>query len=363
MKVFLTIPHLSRKGGVSNFYQSLLPYLHNKVNFFHFSTSEQNSYAAKGFCLVKDIIRFCRILSFSHYDIVFLNPSLGRDSVIRDGLYCLIAKKIFKKKIFIFWHGWDKTFENHLENSRFYLGYLRFTLLQADTMCVLAKEFKNHLKKWKYRGKILQGTTTIPDELIEFTKKKSSSELFTILFLSRLEKTKGVYEILYHHELLLKQYSGRIRLVIAGTGSEEEKLHDYVKSKGLPNVEFTGHIQGEEKYRLLASASIFTFPSTYGEGLPCALLEAMGAGLPVLTSPAGGIPDFFENGIMGFMIPVMNQNTWVEKISELIENPELAKKIGAYNRLYAEKNFRASVVAKKLLHDLEELHATPVLSK
>ena len=79
--------------------------------------------------------------------------------------------------------------------------------------------------------------------------------------------------------------------------------------------------------------------------------------------PVGGIPDFFENGKMGFMIPVTDRNAWIERYSELIDHPELAQRIGEYNRLYAEKHFRASVVAEKLWHDLEEFHANHHIPK
>lgn len=355
MKVLLLVPPLNKNGGVANFYKTLFPYLENKIDFFTFSTSEHAGTCAKLISLLKDLILFCRLLFRSRYDIVFLNPSLGVTAVIRDGLYCLIAGRLFRKKLFVFWHGWNKEYERHLEYSRISSAFLRFAFFQAETMCVLAKEFKTCLEKWGYQGKILQKTTAFPDELLQFTKI-SSDKHFTLLFLARLEKAKGIYEAIEYFELLSKQYPAQVRLTIAGSGSEEIKVRDYVKSRQLQNVEFTGYIQGKKKYQLLADADCYLFPSSHGEGLPCSILEAMGAGLPIITSVSGGISDFFEDGKMGFMIPVTARSVWVEKLMELLNKPELRQQIGNFNRQYAQKYFCASKVAEQLLKDLLELY-------
>ncbi len=109
MKVLVTVPPLDMVGGVANFYRQLFPYLDGKVDFFYFSTSRKAGRWKKAAALVKDVVRFCRVLAHSRYDIVYLNPSLGDTAVLRDGLYCLIARKLFHSKTLIFWHGWEKS--------------------------------------------------------------------------------------------------------------------------------------------------------------------------------------------------------------------------------------------------------------
>ena len=91
----------------------------------------------------------------------------------------------------------------------------------------------------------------------------------------------------------------RARLVLAGDGDVEgvRKLAEPMGSQ----VEVHSWINTTERDRLLADSDVFALPSR-AEGVPMALLEAMAYGLPSITTPVGGIPDVFRDGIDGLLV-------------------------------------------------------------
>ena len=95
-------------------------------------------------------------------------------------------------------------------------------------------------------------------------------------------------------------------------------------------------------------------PTYYGEGLPTVIVEAMTFGLPVVTSPVGGIKDFFSNGKHGFLVESKNHKEIEETIIKIYLNPELFRKISIFNYNYAKKYLMASQAAKRLEHIYRE---------
>ena len=120
-----------------------------------------------------------------------------------------------------------------------------------------------------------------------------------------------------------------------------------IKNLSLKNATIYGRLSGDELINAFLNADIFIFP-TYGEGMPGALLEAMSFGLPVITRPVGGIPDFFINGEMGLLTDSLNATDYSQYIEHLMNNPQLALKISRNNYNYAKKHFMASIVAKNM---------------
>lgn len=91
--------------------------------------------------------------------------------------------------------------------------------------------------------------------------------------------------------------------VIVGDGEEKDHLRCFSREKGLlDKVLFTGWVTREELVEYLKQADVFALP-TYAEGFSNAMLEAMAAGLPVTTTPVGGIPGFITNGGNGILVP------------------------------------------------------------
>ena len=89
--------------------------------------------------------------------------------------------------------------------------------------------------------------------------------------------------------------------------------------------------------------------------MPLSVLEAMAFGLPVITTRVGGIPDFFEDGKMGFFLASRKPAHIADKITYLLERPTLMKQISEYNYHYAKEHFYASKVAKRFENIIESV--------
>jgi glycosyltransferase involved in cell wall biosynthesis len=169
---------------------------------------------------------------------------------------------------------------------------------------------------------------------------------FEILFLSRVERYKGIRETVDAYRLL-RSRSDRVRLTIAGVGQDLEGIKRYVREQEIEGVTFTGHLVGESKARAFLRSSVYVLPS-HSEGMPISVLEAMAYGVPVVANRTGGLRDFFEHGKMGFLADRPGPELLSDMIGNLLQDRELARRISVYNHQYAKTRFAASTVARRL---------------
>ena len=164
----------------------------------------------------------------------------------------------------------------------------------------------------------------------------------TLLTVCRLVPWKGVDAIIRRLPHL-----GDTRLVIAGGGSEREKLAALATTLGLAErVIFLGHIPSAEVHQVMRCADAFVLNSTY-EGLPHVVLEAMSASIPVIATDAGGTGEVVEHETTGLLIPVGDEAALQAAIERLWNDPELGRKLSARasERLAAHFDFDAMVDA------------------
>lgn len=136
------------------------------------------------------------------------------------------------------------------------------------------------------------------------------------------------------HGSLLKALSGikelNWRLSLVGDGPDERKVRDLVSQLGLENkVVFVGSVKSV--LEILKSAHVYVL-TTFSEGLPRSIIEAMRAGLPVVSNRVAGIPEQVEHGRNGFVHEVGDVDGVRESLDRLIRDPELRSKMGAESR-------------------------------
>lgn len=334
-------PALHLDGGVANFYRMLQPHL--GVDFYIMQKTVSDTLAGKLAATFIDQLRFLWHMIAGRHKVVFLNPSLGKTAVMRDAIYSLIAKKIFKKKLVIFWHGWDYDFAKTITGTR--LVVFRKSFIDADLMFVLANTFKNDLINWGFNNRIEVTTTCFEDSFANTPVRKLKDDYpVRILFLGRVEISKGVMIALKALESVRQKCQHPVELTIAGKGTALDEAKKYATELKLADVKFSGYVSGDAKLQLLSENDIFILPS-YSEGMPCALLESMACGLVVLSRNVGGIPDFFETDKMGFITSSQDPEFFADAIIDIISNPSKMTAIQQYNREFAQKNFTASKIA------------------
>jgi glycosyltransferase involved in cell wall biosynthesis len=162
-----------------------------------------------------------------------------------------------------------------------------------------------------------------------------------VITVGRLVKEKN-------HELLVGAVAPLLRedrrLVIVGDGPLRDPLHALVRSLGVePFVHLTG--SRRDVPALLAGADAFVLSSD-SEGLPIGLLEAMAAGLPVISTAVGGIPAVIRHGETGLLIPSGTPNAIQEAASRVFEGDAALASLGNRARAHALGTYSVDRMAR-----------------
>lgn len=150
---------------------------------------------------------------------------------------------------------------------------------------------------------------------------------FIVLSIGELNKNKNQSTII---KAIAKLKNPKIHYIICGKGAEAGNLKNLVKKLHITNnVHFLGYRR--DVVDICTQANLYAMPS-FREGLPVSSLEAMYCGLPLVTSNIRGLIDVNKDGINGYLCDPNDYIAFAEKISRLINNPELCQKMGDVNR-------------------------------
>jgi phosphatidylinositol alpha-mannosyltransferase len=167
----------------------------------------------------------------------------------------------------------------------FRIPYSRSIFKHIAHMTAVSESAAKFVRDWSG-----QNVTIVPN-YIDLQSYRGGAEPkrdeHTILYIGRLEKRKGVKYLLQAFAELAER-DKKVRLIIAGDGSERERLEDWVENNKVPRVKFLGAVTESRKISLLRSASVFCSPAIYGESFGVVLLEAMAAGTPTVAGDNDG---------------------------------------------------------------------------
>jgi glycosyltransferase EpsD len=172
-----------------------------------------------------------------------------------------------------------------------------------------------------------------------------------VLCVASLKPTKGVFVFLQAAKQICIRRSD-IYFLLAGVGPAKKRLKTLCAKY---NLEDHFKILGlrDDIHRLLQAADIFVLPSYYFEGLPVSILEAMACGKPVVSTKHRGCEDAVEDKKTGFLVPVKQVTPLVNKISMLLDSPELRQNMGRAGRQRAERCFELNHCTEKIVKAIE----------
>lgn len=157
-------------------------------------------------------------------------------------------------------------------------------------------------------------------------EKLGLKDEFVIMTVARLEKVKGI-EYLIEAVKIFQPSITNFKLIIIGDGTERNNLANLVHNLNLKDkIKFLGPIPNLKIPGYLIAADCSVVPSLK-EGFGIVILEAMAAGLPVIGTKVGGIPDIIKNGENGILIEPKNPEAIAKAILNLFSNSEFAKKL------------------------------------
>jgi len=240
------------------------------------------------------------------------------------GLGDIVSLFTPRKKLVITYHGQSMKKGALLPDVCVWLyehTLLPFLLWRAKHIVCSSEWIRQHfLRPYRYKS------VTIPPGVDTKLFRKQGSEraahtmLFVVADLSHACEYKGL-PMLLRALYEVRQRNIPAKLVVVGDGDMKESYQTWVRTHGLESVvEFTGRLQGEELEQAYAGASFFVLP-TSNDSYPTVILEAMAAGLPVISTTVGDIPTMVDDSVNGYVIPPNDTDALVEKMSILLTDP------------------------------------------
>lgn len=350
LRVTILYPDPLILGGVAIFIEAMRRALSRNVHTTHFLVGRRATTRGKLGALLNPFIDAFRLawhLLRARPDVVHINPSLNTKSVLRDGLFLLVMRVFRKREVFMFMHGWEEELSALIARSRFLRPLFRYVYGWPRLTVVLASRFREQLIAMGFPSARIQVDSAMFDGgIFEGLARRKHTDL-RLVFVSRLVPGKGMWELLEAYASL-KPHFAELSLYIVGDGTERQRLIQTVAERGIPAVTITGYISIQEKAQILLDGDLFVFPTTYGEGCPASLLEAMAAGMPCITTGVGGIPDVFVDGASGTTLDHVTAVTVEKSITDMIGDSQRMARISQYNRDIAWKKYEAKPVTARM---------------
>lgn len=218
--------------------------------------------------------------------------------------------------------------------------YISFILDISDKILVLSSNWQDYICSI-CSNKDIQ---VLYNPLIMNEKAISNNEVPKFLFMGRLGRRKGAYDIIEACKLIENK---NFEIHLYGDG-ELEKLQQLTKEADLEaNIKFRGWISSEEKDNAFKGADVLLLPS-YNEGLPISVLEGMSYGLPILSTPVGGTSEAVEDGVNGFLVKPGDVKALAEKMQLLANDKDLREKMGNESYKIAQEKFDVNIILNQL---------------
>jgi len=221
------------------------------------------------------------------------------------------------------WHfSWKNRLWQHAYNMRLY----RWSMKTADHSIVINRESWSWLY-WHYH---LEGRVWYIPNGVEprffLERKYAPLRALRLLFVGTWLDHKGIYYLRDGFEALAKIHP-ELRLTVAGCAVDAESVKQWFSPAIRDHVDVLPFVSRAEMPALYARHDIFAFPSLM-EGLPIVLLEAMAAGMPVVTTETCGMIDVIEDEHSGLLVEPANAQDFAASVRRLVESPELRERLG-----------------------------------
>jgi len=180
-----------------------------------------------------------------------------------------------------------------------------------------------------------------------FPAVEHRGEATRLLYVGRLAAMKGL-PVLFEALSDLRQDHPNLKLTVIGDGEERSLIEASAQQWGVASlVDLVGYKSQADVRAYLRETDIFVLPS-FAEGVPVVLMEAMAAGVPVVTSRIAGVPELVEHGQSGFLVPPGDAAALTEALRPLVQDAALRSRFGQVGRAKVAAEFNVAAEAQKL---------------
>lgn len=300
----------------------------------HMATHRDGTTAQKFVLALRTFIRYVCLLLRGRVLLVHVH-SASDASFWRKAAFIMTAFVANRPVIFHLHGGGFMEFYTHRCGPR-RRAMVRFILDRSAEIIVLSEVWRRRISEITRNPNIQVIASPVEArDLLEIDRSNRSHDV--LLFMGRLEPAKGIYDLIDAMAAIRRNHPA-LRLCLAGEGNREEFIR-YARAREVDLVlDFTGWLTGAAKIRAWSRASVYVLPS-YIEGLPMSILEAMAAGLPVVASKVGGIPDVVKDGVNGLLVSAGDVPGLAAALDRVLSDPALRTQFGDMGRQFFEEFF------------------------
>ena len=288
-----------------------------------------------------------RSLRSGRFSVMHLNCSLTRTAAPRNVASALIARRAGVPYVAHLRGTFSVPAGNHIASRLYRWAYRTIFDGAASILALGQPSYRSILELGDYAHK----TRPLLPNFVDFRAVPEPDpgsdrhEGLRVIFTGALVEPKGVYTVVEAAKLVR---GAHFRLVGDAPPDSRAALFAYVREQGLQDrVRLLGPVTGEEIMAMLGESDVFLFPSK-GEGFPNSVSEAMAAGLPVVASTVGAIPEMIDVPQGGFLASPGDAAGYVEALTRLRDDPALRAQMGRYNRDKAIREYDYDTVVGDL---------------
>ena len=352
MKILMGIPNPDAKGGLLACVPYLLEYFqtngHAKVFTIVYGSHGRQKHIWRRILdtvnLSRDMVKMAKKDS---PDIIHINTAYDINALLRDIFIVLYLKFIrIRAKLFLKFHG-----SNTALLSR-NLGWKLITSLllnNVNGVGVLSKEEKNNfsvaypeLKDKFYIVKNVVNSTRFQIKSDFRERHKISKQKTVFLFIARFIESKGILEVIKAFSVVKKRHTDT-HLLLVGDGVMMKAAKELVATLKLEKeTTFTGYIDEIKTPEIYLGSNILVFP-TVTEGFSMTVFNSAAAGIPIITSKIRAAADYLKEPDNCLWVEPKDCEMLVEKMSYLLNRPQLAEKMAINNRKLTQQFSRERV--------------------
>ena len=277
------------------------------------------------------------------FDVLHIHCCSGFGGFLPAMMGIRVGKRLGKRVILTYHGGGGESFfDRHPKSIRAYLTRTDANIVLSG---FLARVFEKH-----------QLPYTIIPNIIELDESlfRQRNMIQPVFICTR------THEGLYNIPCILRAFQRvqkdvpKASLILVGDGPQHESLVRQANAMGLKNVVFTGRVQNKQIYDFLGQADVMLSSPTI-DNMPVSLIEAMNAGLLVISSRVGGVPYMVEDGDNGLLFESNNDEELAEKMIWVLNHPDdamdIIKRASSDVKKYSWKQIREKILA---LYECEE---------
>ncbi|EJG06788.1 glycosyl transferase group 1 [Methanofollis liminatans DSM 4140] len=327
-------------GGTEIASYNIAKHLARRNHEVHVITSSDpgvpNYKSESGFFIHRTVLNHTKYIGIvlfaitSMIQVTKIRPDIIHAQNITMGMIAFFGKKFFKIPYVV----WGRGSDVHLQ-WKFKKYVSKIVLNNADVSIALSQNMKDEMQKLSKKD-IYVIPNGIDPAIFKESKVKKDYTGTKIIYVGSLLPIKGVKYLIKAMQIL-HPTNPDIHLTIVGDGSDRRSLEQMVHEYALvQNISFVGKLPHKDIPQWLCNNNILVLPSN-SEGMPNVLLEAMAAGLPVVATNVGGIPDIIKNKRNGYLVEPKNPQEIAEKIQYLINNSQMRKIISEQNKMDSQR--------------------------